>query len=325
MTHLEHNSGPCSCWCTQGFQLKHDECKTFSVCLQVEQSYYKDDSDIEEESEEEAEEEGEESSSKASSSSRSSVSAKEEDKCDSSSEHSKKDDVSVNEDDVQTNQSGEDSLASAESAGEVEKEVDLNEETALNDADAEETSDPAVPDDTAAQTEIKTPEKDSTEVTSGEAVSDAVKKEKTEDQADQTGANDASEDPQLPPADVVEDAPEIKPTETKADVTTSQDAVLPAENDLEITPVESIEAPEPPPTDEAPEVPPAENLPKPGLDDDTEQNLTKKVKHDDLIPEDVVSEVSSVEMVQGAALGSVSFVTKNTIVVLFLRVQKILV
>ena len=294
-----------------------------NFCLQVEQSYYKDDSDIEEESEEESEEE--EAKSKASSSSRSSVSTKGEEKCDSPSEHGKKDDVSVNEDEAETKQPGEDRLASAESAGEVEKDADLNEQTALNDADVEETSDPVVPDDTAEQTERKTPEKDPTEVTSGEAVSDAVKEEKTEDQADQTGANVASEDPQLPPADDVEDASEIKPTETKADVTTSQDAVLPAENDPEITPVESIEAPEPLPTDEAPEVPPAENLPKPGLDDDTEQNLTKKVKHDDLIPEDVVSEVSSVEMVQGAALGSVSFVTKNTIVVLFLRVQKILV
>ena len=248
------------------------------------------------------------------------MSAKEEDKCDSPSEHSKKDDVSVNEDEVETKQSGGDGIASsAESAGEVEKEADQTEQTALNDANAEETSDPVVPDDTAEQTEKTTPEIKDT--TSGEAVSDAVKEEKTEDQADQTGENDASEDPQLPPADDVEAATEIKLTETGAEITTAQDAVQPAKNDPEITPVESIEAPEPLPTDEAPEVSPAENLPKPGLDDDTEQNLT--IKHDDLIPEDVVSEVSSVEMVQGAALGSVSFVTKNTIVVSFLRVQQI--
>ena len=249
------------------------------------------------------------------------MSAKEGDKCDSPSEHSRKDDVSVNEDDVET--SGEERLASsAEIAGEVEKEADLTEQTALNDANAEETSDPVVPDDTAEQTEKTTPEiKDTTEEASGEAVSDgdAVKEEKTEDQADQTGENDASEDPQLPPADDVEDASKIKANKTKAEVSTSQDAVQPVENDPEMTPVESIEAPGPLPTDEAPEVSPAENLPKPGLDDDTEQNLT--IKHDDLIPEDVVSEVSSVEMVQGAALGSVSFVTKNIIVVSFLRVQ----
>ena len=208
-----------------------------------------------------------------------------------------------------------DEPASAESDGKVE--TDTAEKTVLNEAETKETSDSLTHEVTTGQTEEANSKKEANEVEeekSGETVPDAAKEGKTEDQTEHKEEKDASEDPELPLTENVKEAQKETSNDTGAEI--EKDAVQ--QNEPEITPVESIQAPEPLPSDEAPEVSPAENLTKPGLDDDKEQNLT--IKPDDLIPEDVVSDVSSVEMVQGATLGSVSFVNKNTIVILFSRV-----
>ena len=109
-----------------------------------------------------------------------------------------------------------------------------------------------------------------------------------------------AENTELPEA-----APEVQaeePSETKPAVDPSHDET--EAEAKEVTPVEVIEPQ--PVQGEVPEAAPAENVTETGLDEGIKQNLS--IKPDDLVCEDVLSEVSSVvDMGQDSNLGSVSF------------------
>ena len=282
--------------------------------MQVEQSYYKEDSDIEEENEDEKLS-GDESSKSKASSRRSSVSKTSSAEMDDDgsrshlSQQNKVDSVSIHSEIIKDEKITSEAVEASENL-----EGSPGEQILLENTASEETKVSPLPETVSQEQPMQPAEElivenessvDPSEKTEG--VTPAGKIEVNQDMPDTEDVEikDAvSEVTQ--PAEKIEH-PEADPAE-QAQVEETAEAL--PDNLQEVTPVEILE-PKADLTEEALEAAPAESGPLPettetGLDHHgTEQNLT--IKPEDLIPEDVISEVSSIDMGQDTVLGSVSF------------------